>query len=390
MKNQFKFKGVVEIIFTKRIYQRNPWFIPIVKLGEKNYRTGQNLTYEEMTGQTPLSAEKAKEYPFIINPNVVYSVIDRTKFNAEDPRDLTYLTLMMLSGRIAKSQMEHQADPFKYDGYFYDKEGEAMSYNTFSDLAFRAETLVRQTPMEDYHKLILVLNYRIRSGFNVSPKGVSPDYMRAKLIEAAKKWPSVVLNCFPENNPGIEAELFILELIHYGIITQNAQGDIYFGQDFIASNIEETKKLLTKEAYTGMKNRWGLALQKAKGGPLPDHIDEDPDGFVKTFVENIRLLKEAIAEKDFQKATDMLTICERLEKKLKEIGKEVLVDLESFKMKIELMTPDPKANAELEALQKKINNPQNTTLKKSECKAFWTDVEKLKEYIKSKEPADAK
>jgi hypothetical protein len=200
----------------------------------------------------------------------------------------------------------------------------------------------------------------------------------------------VVLNCFPENNPGIETELFILELVHYGIITQNAQGDIYFGQDFIASNIEEVKKLLTKEAYTGMKNRWGLALQKAKGGPLPDHIEADPGELTKTFVENVKLLKEAINEKDLQKSLDMLTICERLEKKLKEEGKEVLVDLESFKMRIDLMTPDPKVSAELEELQKQINNPANTHLKKSECKTFWTDVEKLKEYIASKKPVNVK
>jgi hypothetical protein len=390
MKNQFKFKGVVEIIFTKRVYQRNPWFIPIVKLGERNFRTGQELTYEEMTGHAPLSPEKAKEYPFIINPERVYSVIDRTKFNAEDPKSLAFLTLMAMSGKIAKSQQEYQLDPFKYDGYFYDKESEAMSYNSFSDVVYRAETLVRQTPIEDYSRLILILNYRIRSGFNVSPKGVSADYMRSKLIEAAKKWPQVVLNCFPENNPGIETELFILELVHYGIITQNAQGDIYFGQDFIASNIEEVKKLLTKEAYTGMKNRWGLALQKAKGGPLPDHIEADPGELTKTFVENVKLLKEAINEKDLQKSLDMLTICERLEKKLKEEGKEVLVDLESFKMRIDLMTPDPKVSAELEELQKQINNPANTHLKKSECKTFWTDVEKLKEYIASKKPVNVK
>lgn len=389
MKSQFKFKGMVQIIFTKPVYKRNPWFAPIVKIGEKNFRTGQDLTFEKMTGMTPLTPDEAIQYPFVINPDKVYSIIDRTWFNSEDRHDLAFLQLIALSGRIALSEMDYQADPFKFDGYLFDKEQTAKSYNSFSDQVYKAETLIRNTPMEDYQKLILILNYRIKSGFNVAPKGVSPDYMRSKLIEAAKKWPAMVTNCFPEFNPGIDSEIFILELIHYGIITQNATGDIYFGQDYIASGVEETKKVLTKEMYTGMKNRWGLALQKAKGGPLPDHFEEEIGESVKSFIENVRLLKDAIADKDYQKSQDLMVICERLERKVKEEGKEVLVDLDSFRIKIEMMAPDPKSAVELESLQKQIKNPHNAQLKASECKEFWTDPEKLKEYIKSKQTADA-
>ena len=98
-----------------------------------------------------------------------------------------------------------------------------------------------------------------------SLKGLSPDRKRHEILKACEDHPQEVLNCFADVNPGIDEELFIIELLNANILLQKQDGSIMHGPAYIADNIDGVKRYLAKEENQYLKKKWQIALDERKG-----------------------------------------------------------------------------------------------------------------------------
>lgn len=272
----------------RAIYNKHPWPVPIVKESENKYLTGQNLTYKQMIGEADLTAEERVKYPVVINPHNMYKGIDRKFYHLDDPNDKAMYELMILSGYIAKTEAAYKKNRDRFVGYFFDPENEAIKANEFEDKVFEAQSRVRAMSITEYDKILLALTYKI-SSYNVGGnlKGLSPDRKRYEILEACKTYPDEVLNCFSDYNPGIDEELFIIELINTGILFQKQDGSIMHGPAYIADSIDGVKKYLAKEENQYLRKKWQITLDERKGY-VPQGSGSDFAGKHKMF-DNMNL-----------------------------------------------------------------------------------------------------
>lgn len=403
-------ESIVQLIMTKPIYKKVAWIIPIERLSGNNFLTGQDLTYDKMTGKVPLTEEEKKKYPFIIDPTANYPVPDRQSYNITvdelgipvDPRGYYLYKLILISNEVAKNKIDYDINPIKYIGYFYDKESEAKRGNEIDDIRYEAETLVREAGLDLRKKVALLLNYKVPDkDFFINLTTVSDDILKRELVKVSRDHPELLMSCFPVNNPGIENELFVVELLHYKIINQKPDGDIYYGVNYLGRTIEEVTKSFTKQDMQPNINKWGIQLQELKGSRpmtertfLPptskDTVNQLPP--IDRLQELTTRLKAAVFDEDYEGAKGFMS-------GIREVYKEVVrstpgyeFPFEKFEKQIEgLRKPLKPTNGErdkfeiltLSQIQKKIMH-HLSKYSKDECEGFWDDREKLIDYMVNK------
>ena len=397
---------IVQVIMTKPIYKKESWTVPIEMMSANNYITGQDVTYDKMTGKVPLTEEEKKKYPFIINPEDRYKVPDRQKFDITmdalgvplNPRDYAIYKLILVSNYIAENKIKYDIHPMRYIGYFYDTESEAKRGNEIDDLRYDAETLVRNAGLDMRKKVALLLNYKVPDKeFFINLATVSDDILKRELVKAAREHPELLTSCFPERNPGIEHELFIVELLHYNVVTQKPDGDIYSGARFLGSTIEDVVKTLGKQEMQPDISKWSIQLKELKGSKpmlqrsfLPPTAKDMVNQMspVEKFEEIATRMKAAYADEDAENAMVYFVDLRKAYHAVVKVAPGYKFEFDKWEKKILLMEKKEELNgkkAELEdlpldKLQAKIKH-HKTLYKKEECAAFWDDKEKLIEYM---------
>src|SRR3990167_223060 len=254
----------VRVIFRNKVYLAGrPYVIPIVKTND-GWQTGQNLTEEKMFNPDKCTAEDRERYPFIIDPRNHYKVSQGQWLALNTPYNKAIYDLLVLSKQWAIGESAYGKDKSQYVGYLEDKEVEAKSKNTFRDERWEAESLVRNSPLSDYRKIALMLNIQIKS-FNANIDFMKEDELKDKILGACEESPELVKKCFPKFNEGVEFDYFVLECIHYGVLNQKPNGDIFDATEFIGSSLVDVRKALSKKDNEYKKTKWGKALNDKKG-----------------------------------------------------------------------------------------------------------------------------
>ena len=391
----------VEIIFageSGKIYKKHPWSIPIEKIGNE-YLTGQDLSVEKMTGKKSLTEEERKKFPFVLNPNNFYKARDRQWYDLRIEEDFTLYKLILFSRMVAPSERVYRGDVMKYIGYFYDPEREAVDENKMLDLSFEAEQFIRNIPLERYAEIILLLNYKLKSDeFNITPTGISPDRQKREMINASRKWPAEVLDCDPSRNRNIEEDIFILQLIHYNILSQRVNNELFYGKEYIGTSITDVKEYLKKETRVHLRQKFNALLSEKQGKISPEAVDKviaradhSDSSIVDQYNTYVMKLKAGIYDNNTESMKSALVGIKKLFPEMvnrnisppltiaeaEELYNTHFPDIESNKFREQMGLLD------LEKLRAKIKHHMSN-YNESECKSIWEDKDKLIDYMVKK------
>ena len=286
-----------KVVFIREIEKKHGWIIPIESMNGK-YLTGQDLEYDKSIGKKPLTPDDEKKYPYVINPHNLYRIQNHKSIDLTNFYEKAIYDLMIISKKIAKSEIEYKQWPMKYIGYIYDAEEEARQIVSKEDNIYEAMQLVRDLPAEKYKGVILLLNYTIKSPFYVPVSGVSLDFQRAKLLEACREYPDKVKNCFQKYNPGIDQYMFILELIEYKVIRETQRGQYFYEKEPLGSSMEEVLSFLTKQDNSQLKKIFTHKLAIGKGEITDEKVSASPHDREGEFANKVRDLKSLIVDDD--------------------------------------------------------------------------------------------
>lgn len=393
---------------TKAVYKKSPWIIPIEQVAPNTFNTGQQLTFDKMIGKTALTEEEKSKYPFVIDPTGNYRVPDRQSYDVSvdqmgvpvNYRDYAMYKLILNTGEFAEDKIKYDLSPMKYVGYFYDKESEAVRYNAIDDLRYEAETLIRESNLDTRKRVAMLLNYKMPDKeFFINLKSTSDDILKRELVKASREHPELLMSCFQEKNPGIEKEIFIVELLFYGLIQQKPDGDIYSGTRYLGNSIDDVVKSLSKFEMQGDMNKWGIQLSEMKGNkPIHERMYAPPsarDGVnmlspIEQFEEHVARMKAAILDEDPDAAIGYMTHIKRIYPEVIKIAPKYPFEFVKYEDKIAklqiaqekvLNSQEIELNGKtLEELQAKIKHHM-TPYKKEDCVDFWNDKDKLIQYM---------
>lgn len=220
-------------------------------------KDGHYLTKEEMLGNSPLPAQKAKRFPYVINPTTRVNIMHASSYDlstyedgsAVNPKDMAILNFIRLQDFVAPTKADYR----KGKHYFYidDREATAERNVTQFDLEFSAmEFIYKNTAPRRMKELCLLISYYVK-GFKVDFLTFNDTMIKERLLSAAKENPKDVLACATE---GAKNELFVLKLAHYKIIQRKMDGFFdggrYLGatpsEVFVAMNRKENDALLSR------------------------------------------------------------------------------------------------------------------------------------------------
>lgn len=380
-------KNEVRVVFTEQVYKKHPWIIPIIKLSENNFMTGQELDHKKKVGLEPLTAEEKKSYPHIINPDKYYRLANNMVYDRNSSYDSALLDLAIISGRMAPSYAEYQVSPKQFVGYLKDNLTDAVEYNKLEDLRYDAQTAIRSLPMSEYAKVALIINFRMGKAINVDT--MPTDYVKAELLKAANEDPKSVKLCFPKWNKGIELDIYILQLIHKKILSKSPNNDIYDGTVYVGNGIEGVKGFMTQSHNQHYINKWKTMLDGeskvvVESNYKPDTSDLDA---YRALVSQTR--KHIEAKNIFDVESNFNTLNEKYAEFLTRAESEFILNAlhdlkkDSFfgeEAKKKKAFEDELNSLDLEKLQKKIQH-RNSPYEQKSCEGFWQDKDKLIEYM---------
>jgi hypothetical protein len=376
-----------------RIYKKAPYVIPIIEENGK-YRTGQDdLSIQQIMPirvskgvykeSEPLTEAQRKKYPYVINPLEQYTIKHLQWLNKKDDYDSCIYNLLILSGQWAENKIIYEQNPQKYHGYFEDAISEAIFKNNARDERFEAETAVRNASIDDYKRIALIFSFNVPNAV-ISLKS-SQDELRSNLLELCDTHPKQMKMCFHKYNPGIDADIFILECIDANIIVRKDKGDLYHEGDYMGKTIEDVKRYLNSRGKEQLKAKFTSLLNQFRGRPLVDYSEEmntkrkDDKTYImecqSAIFENnlddakkafIKVNKELYPEKH---ETLRLSV-EKLEAEREASKESTLID--TFKADLSGLT--------LEKLQSKIQNKLSKYDEK-DFEEIWDDKEKIIEQM---------
>lgn len=271
----------IRIISVDKRYVKTPYPAIAVYDSSKNcYMTGQhidpsdrstkdNLTVDEMTMQKQLSEEKAKRFPYIINPeqNIPIIHMEQLDISVEDGEPVNpnhwakYNFIKNHCSFVASSKKSVRPGT----DYFYieDLESEAEEAVKASDLRYEAEKCIREkTSIRNMKDIALMLNYKIKN-FSIPVDTLSETRVKAELLKACEKHYNEVISCFRTD---ANEELYIYKLVKYGIL-ENKNGAFFDGTQIIGTNVENVKIYMKSGATENQKyvSKWGRLLLEKEG-----------------------------------------------------------------------------------------------------------------------------
>lgn len=288
------------LIFQERVYQNHPYPIPILKVGERLYITGQNLEYSKMVGEKPLTEQERKEYPYVINPLSIYRATHRQKFDISDPQQRALYKLLILTGDIAPSEAEYNMSPAKFKGYFFNRHKAAQDQIDEMDYIYKAMTFIKSLPDHELRSVASMLNIIITDKeFFIPVQKATIPTIKNDLMKAAQKFPKQVVQADPKENPGIEQERHIVDLISNKVLTRKQDGSIYFNREYVAADFAGVKKYMANPENDTKLKRWAIMLDEKKGIATKTDVKEvtnesDP---MQDYLDLSSKLKSALFDK---------------------------------------------------------------------------------------------
>lgn len=224
------------------------------------------LTVPEMTGEVALSAEKAEQFPFIVNPLHRVQILHGGAFNLSTdaegnythPKDAAILKFIRLQDFVAPTKSEYR----KGKHYFYidDREKEAEINVTKIDQEFAAMKLIYEnTSFKKMRELGLLLQYYLKD-FKIEFDNWTSTMIKDRLLRAAKESPEEVLRCSMKS---AENDLYVLKLSLHKIINRKSDG-FYSGNDFLGSTPKEVYAFIQHKENEALASRCSSALTKAE------------------------------------------------------------------------------------------------------------------------------
>lgn len=321
-------KRIVKLVVgegnTNRKYKLHPYrSIAIWSDTLKTYLTGQhidhykdttrnNLTTDEMTGKERLSPQKAKLFPYVINPleplMLIHNApVDLTKdelgnyINVVDKAFYDYLVYQPVVA-LNKEVFNRTKHVF----YIQDEEKEAAGRITQKSLVYKAAFMIREnTSFEKLKEVGLLLNFS-STDFNVNLDRISKVKLEDMIYSLCEKDPQKVIDCFDAD---VDNKLFVLKLVDKGILKRKGN-DFFEGSRYIANGLDGVL------AY--ISNKEGQ-LDASKWHKMFDNKYEQTRDVTYTALEDIFMLSQkgfmCLLDNDLAGAEHILTQMEGLDPK---------------------------------------------------------------------------
>jgi hypothetical protein len=241
-----------------------------------NYVTGQELssknpgglTKEQIEGKEPLTEAQRKKYPYPITmkdgkriplwkrKKFDLSKDDNDEFIHPDQAAIYNFIIIGLGEVVAKDKGSVNTSTHLF--YLNDPEAEAEQRVKSKREVFKLQKMITDK-LDDrsFYELVLTLNYNTNTNYNVTK--LSPIIIEDIIFEAAEKYPDTVRKHFALQG---QRELFILKLVHYGIISRIA-GSFQDKQDnYLGTNLGDVLDYMKKKDNQLSVTAWGNALAK--------------------------------------------------------------------------------------------------------------------------------
>lgn len=268
---------LVQVAAADRRYTKGEVYfaLPYMDSNTKNYVTGQEktnkrtdgLTARQIEGLDPLTEEQRMKFnpPIVMDETFRGIPISRhTKFNLSvddegnyiNPTDKVFYDFF-ISGQgdvIAKDKQTVKYDQHLF--YFVDETKDAEERNKTRRMVLEAQTKAfSNLKPESYYELLLYVNYNSNTQYkSVDVDGaVVEDYV----YEVCEKYPKTVLNLFTKE--GAE-ELFILKLLHYGIIMIRSGAFHDKNEKYLGNSPREVLSYLNKKGNHIIAAAWKKSL----------------------------------------------------------------------------------------------------------------------------------
>lgn len=257
-----KFKSKqLRVNLTKPAHRKNGFIVPVL---EENgaFQTGQDLTYGQMTGKEPLSAEQRLKYPFVVNPEVSHKLQNNVMIDMNTPEASTIINLALMSGYIAKCKTEYNSG--QHEGYIIDEEFDAEdTVGKFNKLS-EAIDIIKNTKREDLPILVTLVSLQHNSP---NMEGATTDNkMIAALYTIAQDLPDNIINCSPKFNDAIKDQMFIGYCVKHKLIVKkgNAFTIMENGKELAFMGTTMIKSVAFLESNPSFKDRLYTKLSEVE------------------------------------------------------------------------------------------------------------------------------
>lgn len=242
-------KGIVKLRCTNKIAKKNGIYVRPYMIDKNNYATGQgvlpndasthnNLTLKEMIGEVALSEEKAKRFPFIVDPFGPKKFEDGFTFDLDTPEGEAMYNLVLLNcAHVAIDKVTYQNDHMRYQAYFENRAVESTNRTKLVKDTIKAGSLINSLSLPALFDLANFL-YIHKNESNCSPKA-SQEVIIDALYAYSQKKPKVIIDALKEDN--VKA-LRVSNFIVKGILTRK-NSDFYEGNTFLANSFEKVVAL---------------------------------------------------------------------------------------------------------------------------------------------------
>ena len=279
--------------------------------------TKDNLTIDEMIGKKPLSEEKEKKFPYVINPHdpIIWNHMQKLDISTDDdgrpinPRDTALYQYAMIQDYIGKVKGVLAGGELYY---IEDEENEANDRIVKRDRIYQAENKVRNLGMEGITNLVLLLNHKYKN-FYVDVNNTPKDIILDKVFEVIDKEPEVVMSCF---TPSAQEELFVAKLHNFNII-QRKGFSFYDGHEYLGDGLIGAVNYMKRndDESNARFARWSARLQSIeKGEVFVSPVNKDKELIKAQEDARIEMLKKVDALSAFTESVYKKTRIDHLQK----------------------------------------------------------------------------
>lgn len=335
------------------------------------FLTGQHKSKENPNGLSQQEIKNPDIIPperrpaYVITPDTYLKITHMRSLDDDDPETEAIRGLLPFQSNIAMSKKEY--NPALHDWYIANPVKDEEEKSSKLKATKRAWDKVQSSSETKQKTLLLFANTRI-SGHSIQPKALNADNVYNLCVDLAQQHPGVVNEFFDTKNNQVQAEISILELIHYGILRQH-QMHYYDGNNFVGRNAKEVLDYLNDPKNVGTKDRLFKILNQKKTGSIDNAAREIE---VESFAAE-SLLQEAKASYVDENYDDSLS---KVKKAISlNLDDETREKVESFRLKVlEAITGNKEKNA-LD-LQNMSESAIKTFFKKSGIRGWKQDMTK--------------
>lgn len=270
------------------------------------YLTGQHanennpngLTQEEIKNPDKIRPERFNEFGYVISVDTYMRITNNQKINPEgNASERAIWGLIQYQPHIAKSRSE--VNPSKHDFYIDDPvQREDDKYKQYKKKK-KATDLVDDAGLER-QKTLLIYASSQQEGLVADPRNMSPSQIYNRAMEIAETSTDIVTKFFDNKDQDVQAEIAMLELVTYDIISKDSKG-FWDGKNFLGENIKQVTDFLNDPIHAATRDRLfkGLSNKKNNSYTSSTKTSNERDYEAEEYLKSAKI---AFAEGDIDKA----------------------------------------------------------------------------------------